>query len=209
MHGLVRTRLWSVTAASALADGSTELRMALHDSPETRAVWPHEFELEMVISVGKQLRVEWLARNPGSQPYTYTGAFHPYFAIRDIADITIHGLEQTDYLDKPDAFRRKTQPGALKFAGEVDRIFLNTTSEILIADPGLGRTIHIAKEHSRTTVVWNPGDKDARMEDVGAGQHRHFVCVEAANAAEDVVTVAPGGEARLGMLIWSEQGAAS
>lgn len=207
MHGFVRTMLWAMSGARALPDGATEVRMIVHDTPETRAIWPHAFELEAIITVGKKLRVEWVARNPGTEPYTYTGALHPYYAVRDVAAITVTGLDQVDYLDKTEDFRRKTQVGPITFTRETDRIYLGTTTEITIDDPGLRRRIHIAKEGSRTTVVWNPGPADARMPDVGAGQHHGFVCVEAANAVEDVVAVAPGAEARLAMIVWTEQGA--
>jgi glucose-6-phosphate 1-epimerase len=79
--------------------------------------------------------------------------------------------------------------------------------KITIDDPGLNRTIHIVKEGSRTTVVWNPDVTDALMGDVGAGQHRRFVCVEAANAADDVVAVPAGSNVHLAMEIWTEPGA--
>jgi D-hexose-6-phosphate mutarotase len=207
MHGLVRTMVWELTATRACPDGSTELRMSVCDTPATRALWPHAFELEVVITIGSKLRIEWIARSPAGESYTYTGALHPYFTISDIRAITIRGLEQTDYLDKTDQFRRKTQFGPIRFVDETDRIYLNTKANIAIEDPGLNRTIRIAKEGSRTSVVWNPDDTDALMDDVGAGQHCCFVCVEAANAAEDVVTVAAGKEARLAMEIWTEQGA--
>jgi D-hexose-6-phosphate mutarotase len=208
-HGLVRVMPWMVAGSRACPDGATELRLVVRDTAKTLEIWPHAFELEAVITVGQKLCVEWIARNPGSESYDYTGALHPYFRISDIRSITIHGLENTSYLDKTDQYARKTQPGPLQITKETDGIFLDTTSEILIQDPGLERTIHIAKEGSRTTVVWNPDGKDSLMPDVGAGQHRYFVCAEAANAAQDVVSVPPGDEKRLSMTIWTEQGAPS
>jgi len=209
MHGLVRAMPWSLAGTRACPDGSTELRMIVRDTPVTRTIWPHAFELEAIITVGRKLRVEWTARSREGETYTYTGALHPYFAISDIPAISIHGLERTEYLDKTDQFRRKTQAGPLQITEETDRIFLDTTAEIAIIDPGWGRTIRIAKEGSRTSVVWNPDCGDALLEDVGAGQHRGFVCVEAANAAQDVVTVSPDRVGRLVMEIWTEQGAVS
>ncbi len=209
MHGLVRTMLWTFTSASACPDGSTELHITVRDTPETRALWPYRFELEAVITVGRKLRVAWIARNPGDAPYTYTGALHPYFTVSDVNAITIRGLDGLDYLDKTETFQRKTQTGPLQITGETDRVYLNTTAGMAIVDPSLGRTIYITKEGSRTSVVWNPGQKDEQMADVGARQHKFFVCVEAANAVDDVVTVTPGGEGRLAMEIWSERGSVS
>lgn len=203
-HGVVRTLAWAVQATRALPNGSTELRLAVSDTPETRAVWPFAFALELVVTVGPRLRLEWIARNPGSQPYTYTGAFHPYLAVSDIQQVMLHGLEGVDYLDKTDQFKRKTQAGPLRFTGPVDYVYLDTTAGLMIEDPGYRRSICIAKSGSRTTVVWNPAYYDERIPDMEAGSHRQFFCAEAANAAEDVITVAPGGEARLAMEIWTE-----
>ena len=203
-HGVVRTMLWSVKATRALPGGETELCLVVSDTPETRAVWPHAFELELSITVGVRLRLAWTARNPGSQPYTYTGAFHPYFAVSDVRGVALSGLDGVDYLDKMDAFTRKTQVGPLRFTGPVDNVYLDTTTGLTVHDPGLGRAIRIEKSGSRTTVVWNPYTFDERIPDMGPGCHRQFFCAEAANAAEDVVTVAPGGEAHLAMEIWTE-----
>lgn len=205
LHGLVRTMLWEMRGTQALPDGATEVRMAVRDTPETLALWPHPFELELAVRVGPRLRMEWTARNPGSAPYRYTGALHPYFSVSDLTAVTVRGLEGTAYLDKNDGFRPKTLAGPLRFEGMVDYVFLDTCAEMVIEDSGLGRAIHVAKEGSRTSVVWNPAGADAKMPDVGAGQHRYFLCVEAVNAVNDVVDVPPGGEGRLAVEIWAEQ----
>jgi glucose-6-phosphate 1-epimerase len=201
MHGFARTRLWSVVGTRALEDGSTEVRMVLRDSDETRVLWPHPFELELKAVIGSQLSLLITSRNAGSKPYRYTAALHPYFAVSAAKDVTVRGLEGTDYLDKTEDFQRKHQPDSIRFTGWTDRIYLNTASDLAIEDPGLGREIQIQKIGSRTTVVWNPDRMAAEMPDVGAGQERYFVCVESANAREDVVEVEPGGEASLGMII--------
>lgn len=209
-HGLVRTMLWSLAGTRALPNGATELRMTASDSGETRETWPHPFSLELIVSFGSaagdgsRLRVEWIARNPGSQPYCYTGALHPYFAVSDARTVTVRGLRGGNYRDKNDDFRLYRLEDDLRITGPVDAVFLDTTSEVTIEDPGWKRDLHIRKGGSRTTVVWNPHDKDALSPDIGSGEHRHFLCVEAANAFDDEVTVAPGGEGRLMMEIWAE-----
>lgn len=203
-HGVVRSMLWSVKETRALAGGETELRLVVCDTPDTRALWPHAFELELSVVVGPRLRVAWTARNPGDRPYTYTGAFHPYLAVSDVHDVVLYGLEGTDYLDKTDSFIRKTQAGPLRFTGLVDYVYLDTDADLAVHDPGLRRSICITKSGSRTTVVWNPYHYDERIPDMTPGAHRQFFCAEAANAAEDVVTVAPGEEASLAMEIWTE-----
>jgi glucose-6-phosphate 1-epimerase len=97
--------------------------------------------------------------------------------------------------------QRKPQTGPIRFPGRIDNVYLDTTTDIALEDPGFQRTIHLRKSGSRTSVVWNPDDDDTSILDVGEGQHQFFVCVESANAASDTVIVEPGGEAQLGMEI--------
>jgi len=62
----------------------------------------------------------------------------------------------------------------------------------------LGRQIVVAKDGSRTTVVWNPWqDRSQRLPDFGDEEYREMVCVEAVNALEDAVTLEPGAAHRL------------
>src|SRR3569832_1706133 len=109
------------------------------------------------------------------------------------------GLDGIDYLDKVGGGRQQ-QHGAITFSGETDRVYLATTAECIIDDPGLQRRIIIAKRGSRSTVVWNPWiDKAAKLGDLGDDGYLRMVCVESANAADDAVVVATGGEHRLGV----------
>lgn len=200
-HGFVRTMLWSVSDTQALPDGATQVSMVVSDTPETRAIWPHAFHMQLTVVVGPALRVGWEVRNPGSQTFTYTGALHNYFHIADIRRIAVSWLEGTAYLDKTDNYARKILPGKLTFEKTTDSIFVDTTGDCLIEDPGFGRKIRVAKEGSHTTVVWNPAQRAALLPDLGEGTQAHFVCVETANAAHDVITVPPGGSAQLATVI--------
>ena len=57
----------------------------------------------------------------------------------------------------------------------------------------LRRRIGLATSGSRSLVVWNPGEQGiAAISDAPADDWRHFVCLEAANAGEDVIELAPG-----------------
>ncbi|MBE0697530.1 MAG: D-hexose-6-phosphate mutarotase [Anaerolineaceae bacterium] len=201
IHGFARTQIFTVCGVQDIEDGVTQLRLITGDSPATHLLWPHDFELEVSITLGQNLLVEWSARNPGTQPYQTTGALHPYFGVSNVHDLTLRGLEGTEFLDHNANNQRKTQQSAVTFSTGIDNIYLDTTADMAIEDPGFKRTIHLRKTGSHTSVVWNPGWDDAAIPDIGAGQHQFFVCVEAANAAGDVVRVAPGGEARLGMEI--------
>jgi D-hexose-6-phosphate mutarotase len=121
-------------------------------------------------------------------------ALHTYFHIGDIAAVRVRGLEGCDYLDKVDGGARKQQRGAIRFTGETDRVYVNTAAECVIEDERLRRRIHVAKSGSQATVVWTPWvEKADKMGDFGPDGWRGMVCVESANAAENTLTLKPGG----------------
>ena len=197
-HGFARTSLWEIVDTQVLADGATRIGLRLKHTDASRALWPHAAELECHISVAATLEVDLVTRNTGSASITIGQALHTYFAVSDVRRTRIEGLEGCHYLDKVDGGRRKEQMGPVSFVAETDRTYLDTAADCLIDDPGLARRIRIHKRGSRSTVVWNPWiEKATRLGDLGADGWLHMVCVESANAADDVVTVPPGAEHRL------------
>lgn len=204
-HGFVRTAPWDVTETGATANG-TQVRLHLRDHAEHRQRWPHHFELELIVTVGAALTVDLIARNTGDAPFTCSGALHSYFAVGDVGSITIDGLDQTGFIDKVDRGTVKQQIGAIVIDREVDRVYQATTARCTINDPGLGRRIVVDKAGSHTTVVWNPWiDKTLHISDMGHEDYRQMVCVETANAGDNVITIVPGGEHRLRVIIGVEE----
>jgi len=197
-HGFARTAMWGVLSTAALTDGASQIRLRLMDGDATHDLWPHAFDLRLVATVGAQLRVELIMRNPGGAPYTCGGALHSYFGVSDVGAIAIGGLEGCAYIDQVDGDQPKLQRGPVTIAAETDRIYLDTTATCTIDDPGLDRRVAIAKAGSHSTVVWNPWvEKARRLADFGDEEYHGMVCVETANAGPDSVTIAPGGEHRL------------
>ncbi len=193
-HGFARTVPWQVVSTEALADGSTRITFELPHSSIPSAQWPHACRTRNIVTVGKALTVELATENTGNTPFEIGEALHTYFAISDVSDMRITGLEGCTYLDKVGVAQSRTQQGAIQITSEVDRIYIDTAADCLIEDLGLKRRIRIAKRGSRSTVVWNPWvEKAAKMGDFGSDTgYRGMVCVESANAVNNVVSVAPG-----------------
>jgi len=197
-HGFARTVPWEVTRTGSLADDRTTLVLRLAETEVTRKQWPHATPVEVRITVGAALEIELVTRNDTSTPVTMGDALHTYFEVSDVRQVKIHGLGACPYLDKVDGGQRKQQQGPVTIASEVDRIYLDSTSDCLIEDPRWRRRIRISKRGSRSTVVWNPWiEKAAKMGDFGMHGFLNMVCVESANAADDVVSIPAGGEHRL------------
>lgn len=192
-HGFARTSEWELVAVSG-SEEVTELTFELTDSEVSREIWDWQFRLRLCATIGSVLTVALTTENNDQKPMPLTQALHSYFTVSDIVNLAVSGLENTDYLDQVGETQRKTQVGSITFEGEVDRDYLDTQSECVIHDSGFKRQIHIAKEGSNSTVVWNPWiDKAARMADFGDDEYRTMVCVETTNATEfDTVLLQSG-----------------
>lgn len=200
-HGYARTVPWEVLETKALPDGATFISFGLIETDSTRAQWPHPCSVKMEMTIGKTLRVELVTHNKGKQAFTLGEALHTYLSISDVAQMTIRGLEGCTYLDKVGEPASRKQNDGIVITSEVDRIYINTSADCVIEDRGLKRAIRIAKQGSNSTVVWNPWTEKAdKMGDFGTDGYRGMVCVESANAAENVVSVAPGATHKLSVV---------
>jgi glucose-6-phosphate 1-epimerase len=197
-HGFVRNRLWQMREVISTQDGATKIIMGFVDTDETRKIWDYSFDLAIAITVSTSLTIELITRNTSEQMFSITQAFHTYFKIGDIKQVQVLGLEAKDYLDKVDDGKQKTQSGVITFSEECDRIYLNVPSELIINDAALNRKIKITTNNSKTAIVWNPGAiVSANMADLGDQDYQHFVCVETANAANEIIELSPGSEYKL------------
>jgi glucose-6-phosphate 1-epimerase len=191
MHGFARTRMWQVRAASTDTAGQVVLRLGLQDDAETRALWDHAFDVELVMTIGTTLSMSLVSRNTGDQPFTLTDALHTYFCVTDINQTVVQGLDGCEYLDKVKNFAQTRQTGAVEFTGETDRIYVDTRADCVIEDRAARRSIRVSKSGSNSTVVWNPW-RDKVFADMAPGEYQQMLCVETCNAGPDQVTLAPG-----------------
>ena len=192
-HGFARTRMWDVGEIAHDAGGDVRIVLHLASDAETRRHWDAEFAASVTMTLGAALAITFDVENTGAADLTYEDALHTYFAVSDVATIAIHGLERTQFLNKVDGMKTMTAGNEpITIAGEIDRIYLDTSAMCTVDDPGLRRKIRIAKDGSLATVVWNPGAaKAALVADIGDAW-RHFVCVETANCGPHAVRLAPG-----------------
>lgn len=192
-HGFARTSYWQILSTEALEDGNTRISFALTPEAENADMWPAQTTLQYQITIGKKLEIELLTHNNGSEPITIGQALHTYFKVQDVSKIMLHGLDDTDYLDKTDDFKRKVQHGPVTIEKEVDRIYLDTANVCVLEDKLLKRNIIIIKCGSHSTVVWNPWQVVAeKMADLGINGYKKMLCVESSNVSEDVVTIQAG-----------------
>ncbi|MGC1870793.1 MAG: D-hexose-6-phosphate mutarotase [Acidobacteriaceae bacterium] len=196
-HGFARSRAWTLQTIEERA-GDIEVGMLLESDEETKRFWPFDFQLTHLVTFGSNLRMELLVKNTGDRTFQFEEALHTYYQVGNVLKIQIRGLEGFDYLDKTDAFREKPQTGVVSFAGETDRVYLNTTGAVDVIDPALSRRIRTSKENSHTTVIWNPWKQKAKaLGDLGDDEWTQMVCVEVSNVNGAAMELQPGQEHRM------------
>jgi glucose-6-phosphate 1-epimerase len=194
-HGVARTRMWQVLETSGAPEESTRITLGLTPDDAVRALWEPAFELRLVVTVGAELALEPVTRNRGNEGFRVTQALHTYFLVGDVRCAEVLGLDGLEYLDKVEGGARRCQSGSVTIEGEVDRVYLGVGPRLTVRDPALGRQIRIESDGSATAVVWNPWERGAReMADLEDDDYRRMLCVETANAGEEVVEVPPGGQ---------------
>lgn len=193
-HGFARTVPWCVVESGREPNGATRLTLRLVPNEKTRMQWTDECNLDLTVIVGETLRMEMTTENTGSVDLEIGEALHTYFKIGDISAVRVTGLAGCEYWDKVGGSNLHKQEEAISFPGETDRVYINTPDECVIHDDKLGRRIYIAKSGSMSTVVWTPwAEKANKMGDMGQPDGwREMLCVESANAIDNVVTVAAG-----------------
>jgi glucose-6-phosphate 1-epimerase len=197
-HGFARNSLWDVLGTSTLADGAIQLVLGLALNEQTRALWDGDIAAQLEITVGSTLQLVLTTFNRGGQPIELTQALHTYFAVGDITQASVHGLDGRFYLDKAKNGKDQVQSGAVEISAEVDRIYTDVAGELAIHDRAWQRRIRIHSTGSHSAVVWNPWQAiAASMADLGDEDYRRLLCVETTNAGPDRVQLAAGGEYRL------------
>ena len=81
-------------------------------------------------------------------------------------------------------------------------MYLDTRDEIELEDPVFERRVRVAKENSRTTVLWNPWTQKAHsLSDFGEDEWVRMICVEPSNVSDFAVGLAPGQQHTMKTLI--------
>ena len=192
-HGFARTTPWELTCTETLDDGATRVTFTTEPQAGSEQMWPPQTTVQYQVTIGKKLEMELVTHNFGPESIVIGQALHTYFKIGDVSKVMLHGLGDTNYLDKLEGFKQKHQHGPIFIDQEIDRVYLDTVSECVIEDKALKRNIVINKCGSHSTVVWNPWQATAeKMGDLGEDGYKKMLCVESCNAADDVIEIPPG-----------------
>lgn len=191
-HGFVRTALWTL-AASKLEGEALRVDLVLPVPAGGFPGWPHQVDLKLSLLLDDQLHIHLTSHNRGTDTVTLSQALHTYFAVSDVRNVQVEGLDGRAYIDTADNWAEKTQSGPLHFTAETDRIYLDTPSQLNIVDKDWQRRIQLTAEGSKSTVIWNPWTERAKaFDDMADDGWPGMLCIETANVLDDVVVLAPG-----------------
>lgn len=200
-HGFARTLLWALERTRS-SDDSAEVTLTLdaRDLGERFGDWPLTASITFHFTA-TTCRIALATHNVSDQPVTYTEALHTYFPTSDITRSQVVGFDGSRYTDTLDDWREYTQSGAIRFDGEVDRIYHSAGKMQIDTPEGTSR---IESQGSASTVVWNPGpDKAARLADLPDAAWTSMLCVETANATSNSIRLM-GSESHTTQLVLSK-----
>jgi len=207
-HGFARITEWELTETRVTPAGEATLRFRL---PPTAAgaAWP-PLATELAVTVADRLTLEWTTTNQSSdRPLAFENCLHSYFAVGDLARISLTGLQGVPFLDHAagaGGVPRDGETAPLRITKETNRVYLDTPDAVEIRDESLGRTIRVEKSNSRSTVVWNPGTTQKMPDDFDPAEHRRMVCVESGNVKQNRLSLAPGETSVLRVTLGSRTG---
>ncbi len=203
-HGGVRGLDWQLLGIEQ--QGATVILQFLYDSRQQPLPhWPHAAELRLDIRLDQRLSLSLRSRNLGDQSLHLSQALHSYFAVSDIRQIRVLGLDSCRYIETLEDWQERHQQGALQFSGETDRIYLDVPSRLALIDNGWNRRILLETQGSRSAVLWNPWlEKAQRLSQFANDAWQRMLCIETANIWDDCIELAPGASHELGLSLWSE-----
>ncbi|WP_026460406.1 D-hexose-6-phosphate mutarotase [Schaalia suimastitidis] len=186
-HGFARTSCWSAQRI----DEAT-VRFALNHRPEAHdGVFPHAFAAELVVTSGTCLTLALTLTNSDNHAFDLEVALHTYFAVGDVKDVTLWGLEGDTWRDEG-VGPSHIQHGEVLLVGPIDRVY-DSRSTVTIRDPRWLREITVEKQGSDSTVVWSPWLEGCQsLADVLCDEWQDFICVESGNIRDNAMHLEAG-----------------
>ena len=179
-HGFVRDLQWNLVDETENADGKNltyVLDVKATDFPE----WPFDASLKFNVGLSLQtLTIGLSVQNTGTQAFSFTGGFHPYFAISSRKDILLNGLEGLPFKDSfpSDNAYELTAEGLVErqYMGDAEIRFYNGSKWLKLTASGFD-----------SWMIWNPGRVGAKkISDLPEDDWDRFICIEPIVLAETI-----------------------
>ena len=193
-HGFIRNNNCRL-ARILETESSVTLEFSYHYRPnsDASALFASEFiaKFSICLQAGDthniNYDIELTHLSPSNQIYSY--ALHSYFNVDNIADVSVKGLEQHNYLDNTAALSKKQQQGSICFRQEVDRVYEATTQPQQLINPN--QNLCITATAMPSCIVWNPHQSLASSISDIQQHYDNFICIERGCAFADEILLHP------------------
>ena len=139
-HGLVRAMDWELGGIETEGD-SVKVEFLLPYPEGGLPGWPHQVDLTLTLRLDEQLHISLTSHNRGAETVSISQALHSYFAVSDVRNVHVEGVDGLSYIETLDDWKTTASNGDLHFAGETDRIYLDAPPQLSIVDPAWERRI--------------------------------------------------------------------
>jgi glucose-6-phosphate 1-epimerase len=196
-HGFARSQPWEIKHINEDCQ-FVEVILILTSNPETKALWPFDFELEATFRFSKTLKLTLTTTNTGNEPFSISQALHSYLPTEDINRSYIHDTHNTTYIDALDDWKEKKQTGRISFSEETDRLYFFTNNHYSLRLETPNQTLLIHNENSQSAVIWNPwSEKSKRLSQFSPQDFHHMLCIETANVLSDIKKIDAGQQTEI------------
>jgi glucose-6-phosphate 1-epimerase len=176
-HGYVRTLTWSLKSFVE-TDSSIELIMKANLAKEL--IDSLGLGLQVRYVLGDNIEIELTTTNLSNKPKPLSQAIHTYFALDDVNDHTLLGLNKVSYIDQLDDSKQKIQNGEVVITEHTDRVYLTSQDNVTLLNTK--QQVDIVGVGHDSIVVWNPWQDVAKnMGDFDDNGYKNMICVEMAN----------------------------
>ena len=184
-HGFVRDLQWNLVAETQDTD-SKNLSYVLDVKATAFPEWPFDAALRFDVRLSLlTLTIGLSVQNTSAKAFTFTGGFHPYFAISSRKNILLNGLDELPFRDSfpGDNAYELNADGLVErqYVGNAEIRFYNGSNWLKITASGFD-----------SWMVWNPGTAGAKkISDLPDDDWDQFICIEPIILAEPK-TLLPG-----------------
>ncbi|AIL70157.1 TPA: D-hexose-6-phosphate mutarotase [Vibrio vulnificus] len=193
-HGFARTSEWELVEHRE-NDNGVIVELALFPTEESHNLWPHMFDVRLIVEIGDELKVSLNILNIDDDAFTFSGALHTYLNVGDIEQTQTMGMG-SEYIDSLKAGELCNGGEVLQLTDTIDRVYTQPEKEIVVKDPVIERTLCIENQGHNSAVFWNPWAQGAAgMADMSDDGYKTMLCVESTLHADSITqgkTLNPG-----------------
>ncbi|POC40862.1 D-hexose-6-phosphate mutarotase [Vibrio vulnificus] len=193
-HGFARTSEWELVEHRE-NDNGVIVELALFPTEELHNLWPHMFDVRLIVEIGDELKVSLNILNIDDEAFTFSGALHTYLNVGDIEQTQTMGMG-SEYIDSLKAGELCHGGEVLQLTDTIDRVYTQPEKEIVVKDPVIERTLYIENQGHNSAVLWNPWAQGAAdMADMSDDGYKTMLCVESTLHADSIIqgkTLNPG-----------------